>query len=230
MPIFVSYSHNQSDWVHHNLILILRAAGAKILVDIDHFKAGQTVIGQMDSLQATAHRHLLLITADYLASAYCRHEMEQAIRMDPGFAASKVLPVKLDGTPLPPKLAGKGGLGSGSLYVDLRDDSKTAPWDLLLNSCDLSLSGTDAPTWLSALNKAKRHLERNESVNLVVKNRDVNWRLWFDQLKHTRFGKLAAVDLENPHAVPRNGLIEEILKATRRSHAKVPPPPGDGAA
>ena len=50
MSIFVSYSHKQSEWVHSRLIPVLRAAGGTVLVDIDHFKAGQTVIGQMDKL------------------------------------------------------------------------------------------------------------------------------------------------------------------------------------
>ena len=68
---------------------MLRAAGAKVLVDIDHFLAGQTVIGQMDPLQSSASRHVLVITADYVASDYCRHEMEQAIKSDPGFSKAK---------------------------------------------------------------------------------------------------------------------------------------------
>ena len=65
MSIFVSYSHKQSEWVHSCLIPVLRAAGGEVLVDIEHFKAGQTVIGQMDALQSGANRHLLVITSDY---------------------------------------------------------------------------------------------------------------------------------------------------------------------
>ena len=68
MRIFVSYSHKQSEWVHSRLLPVLRAAGAEVLVDIDHFKAGQTVTGQMDRLQRRASRHVLVITADYVAS------------------------------------------------------------------------------------------------------------------------------------------------------------------
>ena len=140
MSLFVSYSHKQSEWVHSRLIPVLRAAGGKVLVDIDHFKAGQTVIGQMDALQSGASRHVLVITADYVASAYCRHEMEQAIKSDPGFADGKVLPILQDGTPLPRELAGAGGLGSGPLYVDLRDDKNAAAWELLLKSCSSRLT------------------------------------------------------------------------------------------
>ena len=227
MSIFLSYSHKQSEWVRWRLIPVLRAAGGKVLVDIDYFKAGQTVIGQMDKLQNTASRHLLLITSDYMASKYCCHEMAQAIKADPGFAAGKVLPVMLDGAPLPTALAGSCGLGSGPVYVDLRDDKNTAAWDLLLSSCCLNLPGTDAPIWLGALDRTKTHLERGESVNLVVRNGKVDWRLWIDQLRETRFKQIAAIDLEHPRAVPRNGLIAEILRATGRSNANVPPPPDD---
>lgn len=227
MPIFISYSHKQSDWVHPNLIPILRAAGGSPLVDIDHFRAGQTVIGQMDRLQGAANRHLLLITSDYLESDYCRHEMDQAIKSDPGFAASKVLVVKLDSTPLPPELTGTGSLGSGPLYVDLQADKNSAPWDLLLESCDLSLPGTNAPNWLDALDQTKKHLERGESVNLVIGSK-IKWQTWQHQLIDTRFAGLGVVDLRKPGTIPREGLVTEILKATSGPLAKpVPPPPHD---
>ncbi len=181
----------------------------------------------MDKFQRRANRHVLVITADYMASDYCRHEMEQAIKSDPGFADGKVLPILQDGTPLPPELAGAGGLGSGPLYVDLRDDKSAAAWELLLKSCSSRPLGVDAPTWLRALDLTRTHLERGESVNLVVRNGDVDWRLWFDQLRETRFKDIAVVDLEDPRAVPRKGLIGEILKATGRSNAAVPPPHDD---
>ena len=226
MRIFVSYSHKQSEWVHSRLIPVLRAAGAEVIVDIDNFKAGQTVIGQMDKLQRRAGRHVLVITADYLASDYCRHEMEQAIKSDPGFAESKVLPILQDGTPPPSALAGAGGLGSAPLHVDLHDDKSAAAWELLLKSCASRLSGVDAPSWLRALDQTRTHLERGESVNLVVKN-GVDWRVWFDQLAATRFKEIAVVDLGHPRATPRNGLIGEILKATGRSNVNVPLAPND---
>ena len=206
---------------------MLRASGATVLVDIDHFKAGQTVKGQMDGLQDSADQHVLVLTNDYLASPYCRHEMAKAIAADPGFAMGKVLPNRRDDKPWPSDLAGISGLGSEPLYIDLQNDTDGDQWDLLIRSADLNLPGTDAPTWLRALDQTATHLERGESVNLVVRNGDVDWRLWLDQLTETRFGKLAAVDLEHPRAMPRRGLIGEILKATGRSHADVPPPPDD---
>ncbi len=38
MSLFVSYSHKQSEWVHSRLIPVLRAAGAEVIVDIDHLQ------------------------------------------------------------------------------------------------------------------------------------------------------------------------------------------------
>jgi hypothetical protein len=38
-----------------------------------HSKLGQTVTGQMDKLRRTASRHVLVITANYVASPSCRH-------------------------------------------------------------------------------------------------------------------------------------------------------------
>lgn len=225
--MFVSYCHRQSNWVHQRLIPVLRASGATVSVDIDHFEAGQTVIGQMDGLQDSADRHILVLTKDYVGSPYCQHELAKAIEADPGFATCKVLPIRLDDTPTPPDLAGMSGLGSEPLYINLQADTERAPWDLLIKSAGLDLPGTDAPTWLRALDQTATHLERGESVNLVVRNGDVDWRFWLDQLRETRFNQLAAVDLEHPRAVPRNGLIGEILTATGRSHTNVPPPPDD---
>jgi hypothetical protein len=226
MSLFISYSHKQSEWVHSRLIPVLRAAGAEVLVDIDHFKAGQTVIGQMDKLQRRAGRHALVITADYMASDYCRHEMEQAIKCDPGFAKSKVLAIRRDDTPMPAALRGAGGLGSAPIYVDLRDDEKADAWELLLKSCALRLAGVDVPSWLRALDQTRTHLERGESVNLVVKN-GVDWRPWIDQFEATRLKGIAVVDLGHPRAIPRNGLIGEILKATGHGNVAVPQPPSD---
>jgi hypothetical protein len=227
MSIFVSYSHRQYDWVHSRLIPVLRAAGAEVVVDTGRFEAGKTVIGQMDAHQSAASRHLLVITSDYLASDYCQHEMLQAIKSDPKFVTGRVLPVRLAPTPLPAPLAGSRGLGTGPLYVDLQDDKNSVAWKLLLKSCLLKLAGIDAPDWLNALDCTQTHLRRGESVNLVICNKDIDWRLWFEQFKQTRFDQIADIDLDDPRATPREGLIGEILRATKRSNAVVPPPPKD---
>jgi hypothetical protein len=196
-------------------------------VDVDRFKAGRTVVGQMDDLQRKADRHILVITGDYVASDYCRHEMAQAIAVDPEFSNGKVIAIRRDEEPLPSELRGNGSLGTGQLYVDLRDDGDASSWDLLLKSCDREPLGTSAPTWLKALDQTQRHLERGESVNLVVGG-TVQWQTFQRQLIDTRATKLGVVNLRNPGTIPREGLVAEILEVTSGPIASpVPKSPHD---
>jgi hypothetical protein len=190
MRVFVSYSHRQGEWVRDALVPVLRAGGAEVLVDWERLRPGYAVVGEMNGTQDTADRHVLIITADYLASKYCLHEMNRAIKLDPGFPSGKVLPVKLDDSALPKRM-------EPLLYVDLRDTGADDKWQLLIRQCggDLRMA---APAWVAALDQTKKHLDRNESVNVVVRG-DVDWRAWLEQLRHTRFLKLPEVDLENPH-------------------------------
>ena len=227
MSIFVSYAHYRGEWVHKNLIPILRAAGATVLVDIDHFRAGQSVIGQMDRLQAAAEHNVLVIDSDYATSEYCRHEMAQAIAVDPDFSSGRVIAIRRDDQPLPSELAGADGLGSRQLYVDLRDDRQVSSWDLLLQSCSQGPFGVDAPTWLNALDQTSLHLGRGECVNIVVGDM-VQWQTFQRQLIDTRFEGLGVVDLRKPGTIPREGFVSEVLKATSGPPAnQVPPPPHD---
>jgi len=227
MRFFVSYAHRHGDWVHRNLIPILRAAGAEVLVDVDRFKAGKTVIGQMDDLQRKADRHLLVITSDSVASDYCRHEIEQALKTDPDFEKGKVIVIRRDNTPLPPELSSTAGIGTGPLHVDLREDGETAPWDLLLKSCDQPPLGTSAPNWLQALDRTCRHLERGESVNLIVGDH-IAWKTFQRQLIDTRFDRLGVVSLRKPGTIPREGFVTEVLKVTSGPlPSPVPAPPYD---
>jgi len=227
MTIFISYSHKDGEWVHNYLLPVLRAATADVLIDIERFTAGKAVRGQLDDAQDRAKFQILVVTKSYLESDYCRHEMNRAIAGDPGFSKGKVLPIRRDSVDLPDCLVPNSKLGSEPIYVDLRSHKDIAPWKLLLGSCGLALPGTDAPSWFRTLDQTKKHLERGESVNLVVRNPEVDWRHWLVELTDTRFDELASVDLDHPRAVPRNGLISEILKATGRSHADVPSPPDD---
>ena len=219
MKVFVSYSHRQGEWVRAALVPVLRASGSDVLIDWERFKAGFAVVGQMDGTQDKADRHLLVITGDYLASKYCVHEMDRAVRLDPGFTNGKVIPVRLDGANLPARIT-----RPNPVYVDLRDGDAGDQWELHIQQCGGELR-MQAPAWLAALDKAKRHLERNECVNLQISG-EVDWRAWLHQLCETRFAQLAVVDLENPAAYSRNGLISEMLRVSGRSRA-VPPPPDD---
>lgn len=205
--IFVSYCHRQGDWVWGRLAPCLKAGGAEVLIDRERFEIGKAVVGQMDALQDQADQHLLVLSADYLNSPYCCHEMNRAISLDPDFKSGIVIPVLRGACTLPSLIT-----GPNPLYADLCDDSKPDPWTQILQQCDATGLGTTAPTWLSARDDLARYLERDQSVNLVVDN-GVNWRSLLEHLINDHSLRLVSVDLQDPDTTSRRGLLVAIAKA-----------------
>ena len=119
MKIFISYTH------HHK---------EKPPVDILHFKAGQSVIGQMDELQDSADCQLLCLSNAYLKSQYCQHEMQGAIDKDPEFKTKTVIPVLLEQVNLPQSIS-----TANPLYVKLfgNDSELTHQWDVLCRTLQI---------------------------------------------------------------------------------------------
>jgi hypothetical protein len=203
-PVFISYSHRQKAWVGERLKPCLAAGGVAVLLD-ELFDAGKAVIGQMDSVQDQATIQILVLTEDYLKSAYCRHEMDRAIARDPAFERGVVLPVLRDDCVLPPQLQ-----AAEPLYVDLRDDARCEQWALLEKGCGSDL-GCHAPAWFATRDDIVQWLNRKESVNLVS-GKGVKWKPLIDHLRQTALPDLKIIDLEDPATASRPGLLTQILR------------------
>ena len=206
--VFISYSHAQSDWVLRRLVPCLEAGGTEVLIDRERFEAAKRLVGQMDSTQDAADATVLVFSPEYLGSANCLHEMRRAVARDPSFEHGSAIPVKRVDCELPESI-----LQPNPVYVDIRDDRDPAPWDLLLQACDADL-GTAPPDWLRARDEVVLHLERNQSVNLVVKGK-VKWRELVHHVARKTPGSstFGIVDLDSPATVSRQGLVAELLKA-----------------
>lgn len=218
--VFVSYSHKQGEWVWDRLVPVLKAGGVELLIDRERFRLGRAVFDQMDALQDEADIHLLCLSEDYLASGPCRHEMDRAIALDPESKKGIVIPVKLAPVDLPDALATRN-----PLYADLRDDRDAGIWALVLGACEADL-GTTAPQWLEARDETRRFLARGDSVSLVTRGDGIAWRALLASVPDGALAPLAVVDLSNPVAASRRGLIEEILRVLGIP-GSVPPPPED---
>ena len=208
--VFVSYSHRQGQWVWERLVPILRAAGcAEVLIDRERFLAGRGIKGQMDATQDQADVSLLVLTPDYLASDYCRHEMARALAADPDFQRDQVLPVKRADCGLSAFQHAK----DAPLWVDLTNDTDAATWALLLKSLDATRLNTAAPHWLDVRDEIVRKLrDQQQSVNLVVHGLP-NWLPLRDHLKEEWLPGLAIVNLDNPATATLQGLVKAILHA-----------------
>jgi len=217
--VFISYCHAQGEWVLDRLVPALRAGGADVHIDRERFTAGRAVVGQMDATQDAAEMSVLVLSPDYLASRYCLHEMDRAIRRDPQFQYGIVIPVIRVACNLPAKLR-----TTDPLYVNLCDDKEIRQWDSLLQACGANL-GAPAPDWLSARDEIRRFLGRHESVNLVISG-DPKWRELIEHIRTDYMSDLGMVDLQSGATASRRGLVAEILKACG-TPTSVPPEPED---
>jgi hypothetical protein len=206
MKVFISYSHAQGEWVLDRLVPCLKAGGAEVVIDVERFRAGGGVYRQMDAAQDQAERHVLVLSAAYLASPPCQREMLRAIARDPKFEHSMVLPVRRDDASLPDPIK-----VPDPLYVDLRDDTKSAPWALLLRECDASL-GTAAPNWLAARGEVRKKLDDLRSVNFIVAH-GVKWLELIADITARPGKSFPLIFMNAGEAVKRNTLIETILGA-----------------
>jgi hypothetical protein len=136
VKVFVSYNHAQTDWVRNRLVPCLEAGGAESAVDWKRFTAGRTVVGQMDATQDQADRHSCFLTTEYLASPILRARNGACAQPRPDLCTISWCQC---GATVP-----WFRQRSSRRFVDLRDDSRTDQWDLLLQACDAAL-GAAAP-------------------------------------------------------------------------------------
>ena len=217
--VFISYCHEQAEWVRRRLVSVLRASGLEILIDHEQFVPGRALPTQIYSSQKLADHQLLIFSPGYMQSKYCMVEMERAVEMDPDFKKGKVIPIKRVAVELPEVFH-----SSDPLYIDFNDDSLLEPWDLLLSSCGSQMAAV-ATSWLVARDEVERLLQRGESVNFVVDG-SVEWRELISDLQKGELDDLKVVDLERPVTVSRRGLIGEILRVLG-STTPVPDEPYD---
>ena len=84
---FISYNHEQRDWVRNSLLPILKASETDYYIDLERMEGGKPITSQTDRWQDDADIQVLLFSREYLESDYCIHEMERALGYDPGFTS-----------------------------------------------------------------------------------------------------------------------------------------------
>ena len=223
--VFISYRHQQADFVRRDLAPVLRAAGAgEVFVDVQRFMAGRELVAQMDATQDKADVTLAVLSPEYLLSPMCMHELDRAIASDPGFTLGKVLPVVLHSCVIPAQLSPPGQL----LRVHLdKDPSDPAQWAGILRALEADQLGAEAPRWLDARRLCQDAMEKYEPVILHVTSAGaVGWRKLFDSLRDDCCLNIPTVDLRDGATTSRHALVEEIL-VQLGVPTKVPKAPDD---
>ena len=218
MRIFISYSHRNVDWVHNRLQPVLEAAGVQPIVDRDRFVGGPPVIGQMDGAQDDADKSLLVLTPEYLASDFCRHEMDRALAKNQTMNDSHAVPLVRTDILLPQAI-------EPLLRVDLTNENNEDAWNLLMRACNGRLA-VSPPAWLEARDRVLRHVKDGQSVNLVTA-KDAG-RAWRSLVKHLQdcLPNLGRLDLMSGASTTRHGFVRVFLDACQASR-NVPDRPND---
>ena len=221
--IFISYSHQQSEWVLDRLVPVLEAGGTEVLVDPEPRDASTKPSPATEKLQDKADGQILVFSSSYMTSELCRHEMNRAIGKGVCGIQQSVLPIRIEDIALPKEV-----MKAYPFYIDFYGGLKnaTAPWQQLMTFANADL-GTSAPYWLEVRDDIRMYLRRNQSVNLVVKKRGIKWRPLLNNLRSIYDPKgtiatLAEVNMDAGGTETRRGLVQAILKTLGHS-STIPP-------
>jgi hypothetical protein len=91
--VFISYSHQDEEWVDKVLVPELRANGIDVLIDAEHFEPGPAALQNMADAVAGAQRTLVVLTPNWVASQWTVYEGLLTAYDDPTGARGKMIPI-----------------------------------------------------------------------------------------------------------------------------------------
>jgi hypothetical protein len=134
--VFISYSSQDKAWVRGELLPRLDASGLRVCIDFRDFRPGAPSVTEMERAVLTSRKTVLVLTPDYVASAWTEFETLLLQTLDPAARQRRIVPLLKVRVELP--------LHIGYLsYVDFSDPQDEAlAWTRLLNA----LGASDAPS------------------------------------------------------------------------------------
>ncbi len=99
--VFVSYSRADQAWVLDQLLPALEAAGLRVCLDVRDFTPGAPTVAEIERAIVNSRKTLLVLTPDYLDSAWTEFESILIQTLDPGARQRRLVPVLLRPCALP---------------------------------------------------------------------------------------------------------------------------------
>jgi formylglycine-generating enzyme required for sulfatase activity len=115
--VFVSYSHEDEQWVQKELLPRLNSAGLKVCIDSESyqpgepFEAGTPVIRAIEKAILVSHKTICVFSHTYRESEWCELEDILISSLDPSGRDKRLLPILLKPCELPQRIKAR-------LYVD----------------------------------------------------------------------------------------------------------------
>jgi WD40 repeat protein len=91
--VFISYSSKDRAWVRRELLPRLEASGLRVCVDFRDFEPGAPSVKEMKRGVETSRKTLLVLTPDYLASAWTEFEALMLQTLDPANRQRRLIPL-----------------------------------------------------------------------------------------------------------------------------------------
>lgn len=104
--VFISYARADQGWVLDHLLPILEAAGLRVCLDMRDFMPGAPIIAETERAIVDSRKTLLVLTPDYLDSAWAEFESILIQTLDPGARQRRLIPLLLRPCELPLRIRG----------------------------------------------------------------------------------------------------------------------------
>lgn len=168
--VFVSYSHQDKEWVLTHLVPRLKETGFRVLVDRD-FPAGRSAYDNMLEAVEQSRRTLLVLTSAWLESKWTEFEMILAATRDPSGRRRRLIPLRLEAVEIPKHLTHL----TYREYTQKSEESWTSlVRDLAPASGEVQCRAVTAPEGPPDLRRAGLsalvQLMRDEAVRLAVRD------------------------------------------------------------
>lgn len=99
--VFISYSHRNQKWVRGWLVPQLKDAGLRVCIDHESFEPGAPSITEMERAVLQSRKTVLVLTPEYLQSAWAEFENILVQTIDPAAHQRRLIPILLIHCELP---------------------------------------------------------------------------------------------------------------------------------
>jgi hypothetical protein len=124
--VFVSYSHDDEDWVEKTLLPRLEGAGLRVCIDFRDFVPGKAALLNMQDAARDSRHTVLVLTQSWVDSEWALYEGVLARSSDPAGLQRRTVPLLLHRCELPEFV-------SALTYVDFtRPGREAVAWQQLL--------------------------------------------------------------------------------------------------
>jgi len=137
--VFISYSHQNQDWVKNTLLAKLEQAGLKIFIDYRDFEIGESAPDAMERAVTTSKQTIIVLSPAYLKSNWAKFENLMLQVMDPANQKRQLIPILLEKCKIPLRL-------STFTYADFtKPEGVDLEWQKLFKALKVSTSASVTP-------------------------------------------------------------------------------------